>query len=185
MNMNDTQLFDQRRCMILQKVEQIRKHAQERYGFSIQINVRFDLRGMAAGQAYRINGEYGIRFNRDMMVSSGWDHLYNDTVPHEIAHLVCFFNPVFGSGHNAGWKDVCITLGGSGQRCHNEEVSYARAVKRFLYKHKNGQKAIVSHIVHNRIQEGQRRRFASSGAIIDHTCEYELYSIGGKVVASV
>ena len=86
------------------------------------VEIRFDLKGRCAGTASRRNGRYVLRFNHDMLSREAFDHVLNDTVPHEIAHLVCFMNPMLGRNHNHGWAHVCMRLGGSGARCHKEEV---------------------------------------------------------------
>jgi predicted SprT family Zn-dependent metalloprotease len=39
-------------------------------------------------------------------------------VPHEYAHLICMSNG-WDMGHGADWKEVCISLGGNGERQHN------------------------------------------------------------------
>jgi len=119
-------MLQERTKQVQTKVNQLINRANKLYGLTLpEITVRFDLRGRAAGQAGRDYRGYYLRFNVDMMQNSSWDHLYTDTVPHEVAHIVCFVNPMLGKHHNPGWQRVCRQLGGSGQRCHKEEVTYA------------------------------------------------------------
>ena len=87
------------------------------------VQIRFDLTGRAAGMAGRKGFAYYLRFNVSHMSLGGqsWEHILNDTVPHELAHTVCQSNPQFGRNHDAGWKRVCLALGGNGNRCYKQE----------------------------------------------------------------
>jgi SprT protein len=138
-----------------------------------KIEVRFDLRGRAAGQAGRRGWNYFMRFNRDMMLNAGWDHLINDTVPHELAHVICFAN---GSdqGHGLFWRRTCRALGGSGERCHSEEVTYAKG-RTYVYTTSTGQTFNISEVKHRRIQQGAGYTFRDRKmGRIDRTCAYSL-----------
>lgn len=119
------------------------------------IDVRFDLRGATAGQAARRSDgrgyNYFMRFNRDMMLNEGWDHLFNNTVPHELAHIICFvFN--LDRGHGAAWRRTCRMLGGNGERCHSEAVVYAKG-RTFVYTTSTGQTFNLSETKHRRVQQ--------------------------------
>lgn len=137
------------------------------------IDIRFDLRGRAAGQAGRKGWNYYMRFNKDMMLNQGWDHLIKDTVPHELAHIICFAN---GSdrGHGLFWKRTCRELGGSGERCHNEEVTYAKG-RTYVYTTSTGHTVNLSETKHRRIQQGAGYTFKDrSKGRIDRACAYSL-----------
>jgi len=87
------------------------------------VGIRFDLKGRAAGMACMRGGrQFYMRFNADMLGREAFDHLLNETVPHEIAHIVCFMDPSLGRDHNSGWVRVSQRLGCSGKRYHSEEV---------------------------------------------------------------
>jgi len=95
-----------------------------------KVQVRFDLKGRAAGQA-RGNGwgtksNFWVRFNRDMLKREAFDTILNDTVPHEYAHIVCFMDRTLGNNHDSGWARVCKNLGGTGDRCHDEDVVHGK-----------------------------------------------------------
>jgi SprT protein len=108
---------------VLQRCKEVFKEAQARYGVDLSATeIRFDLRGRAAGMAGMRFGHTVLRFNRDMLGREAFDHLLNNTVPHEIAHLVCFVKPSLGRNHDAGWARVCRALGGNGETCHSEKV---------------------------------------------------------------
>lgn len=156
------------------KVNELIGQANEQFGIELPpIDVRFDLRGRAAGMAGRKGNVYFMRFNRDMLTNSGWDHLINDTVPHELAHIVCFFKPSLGRNHDAGWKSVCRRLGGTGERCHSEEVVYAKG-RTYRYKTTQGHVISVSERIHKKIQLGHTYTVRRKGGL-NRECEYELY----------
>lgn len=138
-----------------------------------QCDIRFDLRGRAAGQAGRRGWNYFMRFNKDMMMNAGWDHLITDTVPHELAHVICFAN---GSdrAHGLFWKRTCRELGGSGERCHEEAVTYAKG-RTFVYTTSTGHTVNLSEVKHRRIQQGAGYTFKDrSKGRLDRTCAYSL-----------
>jgi len=135
------------------------------------IDIKFDLRGTCAGQACVRNNQYYMRFNTDMMKADGsaWNHLYNNTVPHEIAHLVCFYFRL-DRGHGRNWQWLCMQLGGNGERCHKEEVQYARGLT-YYYTTRNGGVVAMSSVRHRRIQQGTVYRF-KDGSAIDRACTW-------------
>ena len=136
-------------------------------------DIRFDLRGRSAGQAGRREFQYFMRFNRDMMLNAGWDHLITDTVPHELAHIICFAN---GSdqAHGLFWKRTCQELGGTGERCHSEAVTYAKG-RTYVYTSSTGYTVNLSEVKHRRIQAGSSYSFRDrSRGRLDRTCAYSL-----------
>lgn len=118
------------------------------------IDIRFDVSGRTAGVAGRKFGRYYLRFNLQAVVDHN-DILTNNTIPHEVAHLVCFANKLYGTNHNDGWKSVCRRLGGDGERCIDLplERSKTSVVRRFEY-------VVQGHIVsvgpkhHKKLQDG-------------------------------
>lgn len=165
------------------RIEQVRRRCMEvfavaraKYGVSLSnVQIRFDLRGRVAGMAgYKTSmgkRHYFLRFNVKMICSDSFKHIFNDTVPHEIAHLVCFENPQFGDNHNAGWKRVCRALGGNGERCHNEEVAYANGAT-YQYTTSNGKIVNLSQIRHRKIQKGMVYRFKYGWGHIDRNSKW-------------
>lgn len=137
------------------------------------IDIRFDLRGRAAGVASARGWNYSMRFNKDMMMNAGWDHLINDTVPHELAHIICFANGT-DRGHGYNWKRTCQALGGSGERCHTEAVTYAKG-RTFVYTTSTGHTVNLSEVKHRRIQQGVGYTFKDrTKGRLDKTCAYSL-----------
>lgn len=64
-----------------------------------------------------------IRINIGMMVASqeAWDHVLNETVSHEIAHLADFLLGN-GEGHTESWEQCHKLLGGSAKTHHTLKV---------------------------------------------------------------
>lgn len=169
--------------MIMQaRIKEVMDLAQRRWGVDLSgVQVRLDLRGRCAGQAgYRGIGlgrrAYFMRFNRDMILGDGFDHLIKDTIPHEVAHLVTFMRPELGRNHDAGWKRVCRALGGSGERCHNQQVVYAKG-RTFQYRTTTGQLTTVSERIHRKIQMGVVYRLKRGGGRLDKSCDWSLLGL--------
>jgi len=162
--------------------------AEKMYGVDMStVQVRFDLKGTAAGMAgavgLRSNPTYYLRFNTTMINGEGYAHVLNDTVPHEVAHMVCFMNPRLGKGHNSGWARVCRALGGSGETRHKEEVVYAKG-NTYEYTCTEGTTARFSQQRHNKIQRGIISFNIKQGGRIDRTSAYQVVGISGNPVAA-
>jgi SprT protein len=159
------------------------KRAEALYGVDLSdVVIRFDLKGVVAGMAgYRRQfglNHYYLRFNTTMIAGEGFDHIINDTVPHEIAHMVCFKNPRLGSNHNSGWRNICLKLGGNGQTYHDEAVVYAKG-KTYEYTCTNGTPQRFSEQRHRRIQRGGVLNLKRGGTI-NNTCAYTVVGISGR-----
>jgi predicted SprT family Zn-dependent metalloprotease len=149
------------------------------------VKITFDLKGRCAGMAGMARRtpsgfEIGffIRYNAKFIEVGGKtaEHLLLDTVPHEVAHIVCMANPKLGNGHNAGWKRVCLALGGNGQRCYSEnDAPEAVAINNpFVYTTDLGFEVKVSKIMHRRIQqEGGAYIFKNKGRVTK-ACQYKV-----------
>lgn len=167
---------------VTQRCKDIFAKAQELYGVDLsRVGVRFDLRGRAAGQACRRGNEYYIRFNRDMLTREAFDHVYNDTVPHEIAHIVCLMNPKLGRMHDAGWARVCKQLGGSGERYHEEDVVYGKG-KTYEYITDRGNKVRMGDKHHAYVQAGRTLTYKKGLGKVTRECEYSLVGIQGRTL---
>ncbi len=167
-------MLTQRKQEIVAKVSTLIEVAKS-YGFSIpDIHVYFTLKGTAAGRASRRVGVYSMNFNARMMLEE-WDHIINDTVPHELAHILCYYNPVLGKNHDAGWKRICVLLGGSGKSTHNKEVMYAKG-KTYEYTTEHGMVVRLSQTRHNRIQAGAQYYLMQNGKRdqIHKDCAYKV-----------
>jgi predicted SprT family Zn-dependent metalloprotease len=159
------------------KVQECIKAAEAKFGITMpNVDIRFDLTGRAAGMAGFHYGKFYLRFNTKHMALGGqtWDHLLNDTVPHEVAHTVCQAFPKFGRNHDAGWKRVCIALGGNGQRCYSEaDAPEAVAAQRpYVYITTTGHECRVTKVIHTKIQRGTTYTMKGGKGKLTRECQY-------------
>lgn len=132
--------------------------AARHYGIPVpRVEIRFDLRGQAAGQARMpIRGRPVIRYNPLLLEENTLDFL-GRTVPHETAHVIA--NRLFGPRirpHGPEWVEVMNLFGADPQRCHDYDVERAatRRLRRHTY-HCGCREHALSSIRHNRILAGQ------------------------------
>jgi predicted SprT family Zn-dependent metalloprotease len=73
--------------------------------------------------------KYIISLNKNYINSNKYFYI-SEIIPHEMAHIICFENKLINvSLHNNDWKNLCIIMGGSGQKILNfngEEKCYMR-----------------------------------------------------------
>lgn len=130
--------------------------AKEKFGFDKPVTCRFDMRGRKAGTATRDRwGRYSMRFNKEG-IEKHYHEMLN-TVAHEVAHLVCFWNPLLGRDHDWGWQQVALALGCSGDRCHTMDLTPARAPKprEFSYRCTDGRIMELTERHHQALQSGR------------------------------
>lgn len=128
--------------------------ANEKYGFNVpmdNIRISFKTKGRAAGTACRRGSQYYLEFSLE---SADIDirEMLEDTVPHEVAHLVCFFDYSLGRNHDRGWKRVCIGLGGTGNRTHAQQLTKAKYRAGYLYRASCGTEVVVGAKIHKKVQ---------------------------------
>jgi predicted SprT family Zn-dependent metalloprotease len=118
---------------------------------------------------------YNLLFNT-VAIKQDWDHVYNDTIPHEIAHLVD--HVLHGTtSHGSKWKRIALSLGCDGKRCHNIDMSEAkRKTRKAVYVATCGTEIKLTINMHNKVQNGEMRRLTSTRGIIRAT------EFTGKVV---
>ena len=149
-------------AQIKAKVKECIKLAKELYGFDIaykDIDITFKSKGQAAAQATcmenRVTKErhsFGLKFSTES-ASLDSNEMLNDTIPHEVAHLVCYWNDSLGDNHDYGWKRVCIALGGTGARTHSQVLTKGRYRTQYEYRLGNtGKTAKVGAKAHKNIQ---------------------------------
>lgn len=167
---------------IITRCKEIFAKAKELYGVDLSVvTVSFDLRGRPAGMASRKAGRYYMKFNRDMLTREAFDHVYNDTVPHEIAHIVCYMKPELGANHDAGWARVCRALGGSGARTHNEDVVYGKGYT-YEYVTDRGHKVRIGDRHHAGVQSGGTLRFRAGKGNVTQHCAYSIVGHQGRTL---
>lgn len=147
------------------------ENARQLFGFTKTVTVDFSLAGRAAGYAHwNLRADtFKVRLNAQAYQKDPY-HIATDTIPHEVAHLVCAALGL-GRGHNAGWKRVAIALGSKGERCHRLKLEPARKTTRHAYVVPSGHEVQVSTLIHNKIQLGNNRRLVKTGETIA-ACHY-------------
>lgn len=133
--------------------------ASEHFSLTLHpVDIRFDLRGKAAGMVrFATSGPPIIRYNR-MLLESYPTYFITQTVPHEVAHVVvAALYPFRTAPHGSEWRQVMFFFGAEPKRCHALPVSgtVVRRVARFSYRCACREHSITS-IRHNRIARGER-----------------------------
>lgn len=89
----------------------------------IPVDIRFDLRGRAAGMYTHRDGQRTIRFNPWLFANFYDDNLQN-TVPHEVAHYLC--DVIYGlrcvRPHGKEWRTIMSLLGAEPSTRHHYDL---------------------------------------------------------------
>ena len=121
-----------------------------------EAQIRFDLRGRAAGQArFGPRGPWVVRYNPVLLCANAEDFLAT-TVPHEVAHLVAY--ALHGARirpHGPQWRAIMQYFGVAPERCHRYDLSAvrSRALREYDY-HCTCRGHRLSSIRHNRVLAG-------------------------------
>lgn len=116
------------------------------------VTITYKPNGLCIGSASRRSKRCFLTFSLEA-IQKYPDEMVNDTIPHEVAHLVCFIKPHYGSNHDAGWKRVCRNLGGDDSRTHHLDVTPAKqkVITRYVYV-VQGHTRVLGHKYHKLIQ---------------------------------
>lgn len=138
--------------MIEQTIERVKALAERLYKVDLSgLEFRVDMKGLAMGSAQTLDdGRSIIRLSIEGC-SKYLKDMCEDTIPHEIAHIVC--NLTHGYGHDHRWSEVCKTLGGLGETCHNNKLT--PACRLFSYRTTSGEISELTIIRHNKLQKGK------------------------------
>ena len=159
---------------IRNKTTEVLAKAQLLYGVDLKPLVSFNLRGRVAGWAScrHCAGQriYTLRFNRELIAGNHFEDIRDNTVAHEIAHLVCYARPELGRNHDAGWRRVCVALGGNGKSSHDYKVTYANGSWNYIST--RGHKITISNIRHKKVQQGTFYNLKHGMGRIDRYCRF-------------
>jgi predicted SprT family Zn-dependent metalloprotease len=110
---------------------------------------------------YQFNLEFNVQH-----IKHEWKDMAYDTIPHEVAHLVDTL--IRGkSNHDSHWQRIARTLGCSGSRTHNyKSTKRARKTTQHKYIAECGTEIWVSTQMHNKLQNGSRRRVTATGGAL-------------------
>lgn len=176
---------------VVAKCAAVSAKAKEQFGVDLdKVGIRFDLKGRVAGYAcargFLGARTYHMRFNYDMLARGDADVLRDmleDTVPHEIAHIVCFMKPQLGRNHDAGWASVARALGSTGSRTHDIDVVYGKGTT-YEYTTSNGNTVRLSDRHHASIQRGGTLRFRKNKGTVSKGCAYSIVGHQGRTLAT-
>lgn len=167
--------------------------AQAIYGMDLsKVELDFALKGRCAGKACRRGTlgafRYFVTLNNDMVRradESAFAHILEDTVEHELAHIVCFMDRSLGQGHDDGWRRVFAKISGKEfheiKRCHSEEVVHARGGT-YEYFLANGETIRLGERHHLTIQRGATMHTRRSQQRIDKHCKVVLVGMSGRTL---
>lgn len=159
------------------------------YGMDLsQVRIGFNMRGRAAGKAggrgYGLAASaYYVKFNSDMLTREAFEHMIQDTVPHEFAHVVCYMDPSKGKNHDYGWARVCQALGGTGNRTHSEDVVYGKGIT-YEYTTDRGHKVRLNERRHQTVQRGVPLSYRKGLGTVRMGCAYSIVGHAGRTLAA-
>lgn len=145
------------------------REASSAFRFGLpQAQIRFDLRGTAAGQVRTGAGAgFVIRYNLALLIGYG-ERFLRRTVPHEVAHVVthCRFGPR-ARPHGEEWRETMKWLGADAERCHDYDILglRQRRLDHFRYHCACGEHTLTS-IRRNRWLKGTTYRCLRCGGAL-------------------
>lgn len=149
------------------KLNELRTLCEQKYGKPLPpVELKLDLKGKSGGLAI-CGPQYKIRLNSQIAEQS----LLDEILPHELAHIAAHYYKL-GRNHDKGWKNCCITLGGTGERCHTHAVAASRTQKRYQYTTSTNSNVIITATRHNKIQgQGMVYKY-KDGGLINKYCKW-------------
>jgi SprT protein len=84
----------------------------------------FDLRGQSAGMAFWKTGK--VRLNNGLLTGDTVEEMTQQTVPHELAHIIAGRMMGRKMGHGSLWKRIMRKFGLDPDRCHEMEVAHLK-----------------------------------------------------------
>lgn len=181
-------MLQTRQQQVIDRCKEIFDVAARVYGLDMsRVRIGFGLTGRAAGVARSRPGAYGpeysVDFNREMMTREAFDHVLNNTVPHELAHIACFMNPLLGKNHNSGWEAVCKKLGGTGKTRHSEKIIFGKG-NTYEYITDRGHAVRIGERHHHYVQNTGALKFRHNKGSITRTSSYHIVGMRGVALAT-
>ena len=130
--------------------------------------LRFFTKGRAAGWAHR--DLWTVEINE--YVGAQNITMIENTVSHEIAHMVDY--ALRGrSGHDAQWKAIHRSLGGSAERCYNPQeagvkVIPGRVTNQYLYRNAKGDEVWLGPKYHAKFQRNWQEFTLTRAGVVQH-----------------
>lgn len=148
------------------KTHEVMQKANEMFGINIQLKVDVNIRGVRiAGQAERKMGVYRVRLN-PLFCQQHPEDILNNTIPHEIAHIVCFALKC-DDGHGKNWKSIAKKLGCNGERTHSMNIIDPKKV--YYYAVFATGKVDIGVVRYNQVMIGKKTYSCKHGKINKET----------------
>lgn len=130
-----------------------------------ELPIVFTLSGRSAGMAKRRGNIYNIEFNVEAIYKDR-EEMLNNTIPHEMAHIVDMFIHGGSSSHGPRWKAIAHSLGCDLQRTHSIPLTKARRTKRYQYIASCGSEVEIGTRHHRMVQHGGKLQVKKTGGFI-------------------
>lgn len=115
-----------------------------------------------------------INMNKRLFSTTGTLEDFKNTFLHELAHIFANFMHGANCGHSPKWKDLFLSIGGNGERCHRIEVNHLRAKKKVFVYSCSCDTHHVGIRMHNRILKNQSRfKCKSCKEVISYENKYK------------
>jgi len=111
---------------------------------------------------------FNLEFNTKVM-DMDWNEM-EDTIPHEIAHLVDRVIHGFSDNHGRKWQRIAKKLGCTAKRTHSVKVAASRRQRRYNYVATCGTEIELTTAMHNKVQRGSVRVLRSTRGKITAQC---------------
>ncbi len=168
--------FHPRKAELMEMVEVIWEVATETFeGFNLKLSdvpVVLTDANRSAGclKTRRRSGEleYNLEYNTKVM-DMDWEEM-EDTIPHEIAHLVDRIVSGGKSNHGPRWQRIAKILGCTAKRTHSVPIAASRRQRRYTYVATCGTEIELTTQMHNKVQRGQSRTLRGTRGRINAQC---------------
>jgi SprT protein len=112
-----------------------------------------------------------IRVNAQILINPEFtEDMINNTIPHEVAHVVVRQTWPSAKGHGKEWKLMMYYLGLEAERCHSYDTVAARqrqkAPRPHVYYCNCDEPHRVTNILHRRMQQGRRYTCRKCGSYL-------------------
>jgi predicted SprT family Zn-dependent metalloprotease len=132
----------------------------------IQHNVVFIVKPNMGNKAGTARGYREVCVNLTL-ARQNFDHIANNTIPHEIAHIICSYF-AWDKGHGRMWKRVASSLGIAPERCFDSVATGMQPVmmrqrSKYLHKATCGTEIWLSDVMHGKLLKGSNRIISRTG----------------------
>lgn len=130
-----------------------------------ELPIVFVKSGRAAGMAKRQKNIYNLEFSVEAILKDR-DEMINNTIPHEMAHIVDMCLHGGKSSHGPLWQAITQSLGGSTQRTHDIPLRKARRSRKYIYKASCGTEVEVGPRHHKSVYRGGKLIVKKTGGTV-------------------